>query len=329
MTSSLISLEYLFWLFRAHRGLFVLGAGASSGATPFGADFFLGPPLDYVRGGSFPVSLPAHSPLTDRLIRMARGFPQHRVFPGRVFRPGMDDFPLFELLERMPDAYARLHLMRALSTVRFNGMPRDNYTAFRLFHPAMLFNYNLDGLANEWCGRKHQIITPHGTVPKAYGSPDTARHLEILRDHDLTLRPDALVISVPESWDDQHLQSCLDALEGCSPDFVAIIGYSFGRDGDSYDDWVSLERFNRAFFDFRGPIFVIEPKPFHLRDTIADSICSNQVFGVARYWNIVAHAFLRLACGRGGERSLNYVCEQILDRYGDRVIFPMTGDGAV
>ena len=112
----------------------------------------------------------------------------------------------------------------------------------------------------------------------------------------------------------------------CSPLFIAIIGYTFGRDGSGHDDWISLDRLKSAFHCFAGNVYVIEPRPEPLREMIADGIESNRVFGVPAYWNILAHVFVEAAAGRAVGRSLNYACEQILDRHGDRVVFPTVRD---
>ena len=332
------SLEFLLWLFRARRGLFILGAGTSAGASAsagevrFGQDFLTGPADDYVRGGSFPVSLPIPSDLTRKIIQIAQCAPLSRLFPDRIIRPGTDEFPYAEIVQRMPDSFARIYMKHDLSSVRYSERPRDNYTAFRLFHPAMLMNYNLDGLATEYCGDVHQVVTPHGTVPKGYGSPNIARLLASVRDYDLRLAPDGLVMSVPESDDDENfenLRSCLDMMAMCSPQFISIVGYTFGRNDDGHDDWISLDRFKCAFRGFAGDIYVIEPKPEPLREIIADAVQSNRVFGVRGYWNIIAHVFLEAARGRADGRSLSYACERILDQHGDRVVFPITHDGAL
>jgi len=108
----------------------------------------------------------------------------------------------------------------------------------------------------------------------------------------------------------------------CSPQFIAIIGYTFGRNDNGHDDWISLDRFKRAFRGLEGDVYVIEPRPETLCEMIADGIESNRIFGVRAYWNIVAHVFLEAARGRVDGRSLNYACERILDRQGDRVVFP-------
>lgn len=333
MISTTPSLEFLLWLFRARRGLFILGAGASAGASEsagevrFGQDFLIAPALEYVRGGSFPVSLPVSSELSRKIIKVAQHVPLSRVFPGRIIRPGTDEYPFQELVQRMPNGFARLYMKHDLSRVRFSERPRDNYRAFRLFHPAMLMNYNLDGLATEYCSDVHRVVTPHGTIPKGYGSPDVAGLLASIRDHDLRLASDGLVMSVPETCDDLNLWRCLEMMATFSPQFIAIIGYTFGRNDNGHDDWISFNRFKRAFRCFAGDVYVIEPRPEPLREMIADGVESNRVLGVRGYWNIMAHVFLDAARGRVDGRSLNYACERILDQHDDRVVFPITRVG--
>jgi hypothetical protein len=55
---------------------------------------------------------------------------------------------------------------------------------------------------------------------------------------------------------------------------------------------------------------------------IADGIESDRVYPIAARWNILAHAIVESLSTRTGGRSLNYICEQLLDKYGDRVVFP-------
>lgn len=332
MASTTPSYEFLLRHFRARRGLYILGAGTSAGASEsagevrFGQDFLIGPALEYVRGGSFSVSVPVPSELSRKIVNAARGVPLSRVFPDRIIRPGTDDFPYEEIVQRMPDGFARLFMKRDLSKVRYSQRPRDNYTAFRLFHPATLMNYNLDGLATEYCSDIHRVLTPHGIIPKEYGGPDIARFLTSARDYDLHLGRDGLVMSVRESYSDPHLADCLHRMVTCSPQFIAIIGYTFGRNDRGHDDCVSLDFFKDAFRWYPGNVYIMEPWPEQLREMLADGIESNNVFGIPCYWNILAHAFIRAARGRICGRSLDYLSEEILDRRGDRVVFPLTLD---
>ena len=304
MTSRTPSYKFLLRHFRAQQGLFVLGAGASAGASEsggevrFGHDFLIAPALDYVRGDSFPVSIPVHSELSRKIINVARGVPLSRVFSDRIIRPGMGEFPYEELVQRMPGGFARLYMKHDLSKARYSKRPRDNYTAFRLFYPAMLMNYNLDGLATDCCSDIHHVLTPHGTIPAGYGSPEMVRLLAGVRDYDLHVEPDGFVISVPESPRDQNLGRCLDLMATCSPLFIAIIGYTFGRSGSGHDDWISLDRFKSAFHCFAGNVYVIEPRPEPLREMIADGIEFEPSL-----WRPCLLEYLGSCLRRGGSRS--------------------------
>ena len=297
------------------------GASESAGEVRFGQDFLIGPAVEHARGGSFPVSLPIPSELTRKIVNAARGVLLSRVFPDRIIRPGNEDFLCKEMARRMPDGFARLFMKPDLSKVRYSQRPRDNYTAFRLFHPATLMNYNLDGLATEYCSDIHRVLTPHGTIPKKYGGPDVTGLLTTMRDYDLQVGPDGLIMSVRECYTDPHLADCLQRMATCSPQFIAIIGYTFGRSDTGHDDCVSLDVFKDAFRWYSGNIYIMEPWPAQLREMLADGIESNNVFGIPCYWNILAHVFIRAIRGQICRQSLNYLCEQILDRHGDRAVF--------
>lgn len=316
------SLEFLLWLCREHRGLYILGAGASAGEVKLGREFLAAPGVDYALGDSFPVQVAEHDLLSRKIIDAAAHIPLTRVFPNRIIRTGTD-FPHLERMQRMPNSFARLSIKNHLANGRLKPRVRDSYVAFRLFKPATIMNFNLDGFATDYCGDIHQVLTPHGTVPRQYGSPEMAQFVANSRAYDLMLDPDELVMSVPESSGDGNLWRCLDTMVACSPEFIVVIGYTFGRNGDGHDDWISLARFMSAFRDFAGDIYVIEPAPDQLREMIADGVGSSRVFGLQAYWNVLAHAFLESTRNRLNGRSLNYFCEQTLDRHRDCVVFPL------
>jgi hypothetical protein len=321
------SLEFLFRRFQACSGLFVLGAGASAPTVGLGYDFLTGPALDYVRGGSFPVDLPASSELTRKIIGMARNIAPDRICPHRVLRPGTDVIPYWELLDRLPRAYTRLNLKYDLSKYRYGGNAIDNYSAFRLFAPSLLLNYNLDGLAEDYCGDIHEVLTPHGTVEAFHGAPGMVDIIKGVRDFDFDLDPDRLNLCEDETISDMRLVTSLLRMWQFSPAYIAIIGYTFGRNGAGHDDWVSLESFEYRFSEFDGDIYVIEPQPAALCEMLRERLKSKRVIGVRGYWNVLSHAFLQTARALDQPRSLNWVCEDILDRLGDRIAFPL-GKGA-
>jgi hypothetical protein len=326
MAPKTTSYETILTYFRACRGLYILGAGASWPEAPLGEDVLVGPGLDYVRhSGSFPAAIPGQSELNQRIIGVCRAIPICRVFPDPIDR-FRNDFLHIEILERLPGLHARLFMKHELSRYRYSGRLSDSYRVFQFFHPAMILNYNLDGVATDSCGSRHRVVDAHGTIERGYGAPRVAALRAEAREFDGASVPDDLLMCVPESYDDLRLANRLLQVERffqkSPPDFIAIIGYSFGRNGDSYDDRVSLDFFQQPFRGFQGNIYVMEPKPDLLRDMLAERIKSNKVVSVRAHWNVLAHAFLEEICCRNQKRSLNYVCEQILDRYGSRTAFP-------
>lgn len=320
MLSRTASHEFILQHFRACRGLYILGAGASTGLVPFASEFLRIPAIDQVRGGSFPADTSAQSELTvnsTSALLSAENI-SSLVYPDRSKRPGTEDPPYAEILRRQTDYFTRRRLEVALATPRFRQLKSDSYLVFRKFYPSVILNYNLDGLASDLCTPPHEVIAAHGTVDRGYGSPEMEEFLRSVREFDRLVPRDDNVLCVRESDDPfgGQLQRKLSRAMGACPHFIAVIGYSFGP-----DDWVSWLTFCRAFRRFAGIIYVIGPEPQELSNRIADAIKSKSVFGIRAYWNILAHAFIDAIGDYRTRRSLNYTCERILDASGDRTVF--------
>jgi hypothetical protein len=318
------SFESLLRQFQSQRGLFILGAGASAGTVKLGPAFLQTPGIDYViGGGSYPVEIPPHAPLSQKIIRNAGSAPMSQIFPGRSSRSGTVDFPFHEMLNRMPDAFARLHLKHELARTRFAGTPLDAYRVFRRFHPSTILNYNLDGLMTDHCSDIHEVFDPHGTVERGYGSPSGAALIASVRDYDFAVADDSFVMSVPESPTDNRLADQLRMAMRSLPSYVAIIGYSFAGADPDYDDFISLEFFMSRFCRFPGNVYVMSPYPAELAEVIAHGIDSNRVYSIPARWNVLAHAMVESLSGRRIGKSLNYFCERLLDSHGhDKMAFP-------
>ena len=82
------------------------------------------------------------------------------------------------------------------------------------------------------------------------------------------------MLSVPDSSTPEHLAKSLSHMLMCSPQFIAIIGYTFGLDPQRnlHDDWRSLAAFKHAFRHYTGNIYIVDPRPDYLRDMLADGI---------------------------------------------------------
>lgn len=301
-----------------------MGAGTSAGTAPLGGAFWSAAPLDYLRNlRGFSPDKPFHSLFIRRMIAGSENISAAEIYPGREIRPGTDDSAYQEILQRMPDLYASRLLKHLLSTPNFRGIQSDNYRVFRFFRPSLIANYNHDGLAAKFCGQRHRVLDMHGTIEREYGSPRMAELVNELREYHLPDKPDGVLMGIPESFLDSKLALRLLEVGRFCPDFIAIIGYTFARYGDGHDDRVSLAYFLERFKKFSGNIYVIDPEPEYIAELLADYLKSRSVLPIRARWNVLAHAFVKALSDPSTRRTLNYLHEQILDRHGSSVSFPL------
>lgn len=319
--------ERMFMRLRTRMGLFFVGAGASAGSSPLGRDFWRVSPLKYLRDlSSFPAILTRRSPLTQRMIDYS-GVDLPDIFPGRALRPGSDDYPFGEILKHLPDAFAREQLKHTLARptyrARTEGRTIDSYTVFRAFHPSIIANYNHDGLAREFCGAMHAIVEMHGSIDPVYGAPEFGAWVSRLRELDLALPSDDLVMGLPESWTDKRLYRRLLWVLSKAPWHIVIIGYSFAQMGSNYDDAVTLACFIQRFKHYPGAILVVSPDPTQLCEMLSDALQIRTVYPIKRYWNLLAHAYLETRRDPGKFRSLDHAHGFLYDRHGGGRAFPI------
>jgi hypothetical protein len=318
----------MFACFRTRTGLFVLGAGASAGSSPLGPNFWQVSPIDYLRNThSFPAILTPRKALTQRMIDHS-AIQWGDIFPGREFRPGTEEYPFLEILSRLPDEFAREQLKHVLARARYSprsvGTITDSYKVFRAFHASIIANYNHDGLAQEFCGTQHAIVEMHGTIDPIYGSPEFGAWISALREFDITLPPDDLVMGLPESWTDTRLSRRLSLVMSKAPQHVVIIGYSFAQMGSGYDDAVTRAFFIQRFKHYSGAILVISPDPTQLCEMLCEELEIKTVYPIKRYWNVLAHAYLETQLDPDKFRSLDHAYGFVYDRHGGEQAFPIS-----
>jgi hypothetical protein len=318
------SYEVLLRQFRTDSGLYLLGAGTSAGTAPLGRAFWTAPSLDFLRNiGGFSAEKPIHSPLTSGIIKNSSGIFLSEIFPNRALRPGNDDLLYREILRRMPNYYARLLLKHLLAKANFYDQQTHSYRILRFFAASLIANYNHDGLAAKFCGRCHRVLDMHGTIERGYGSPQVGTFLDEVREYHLPDLSDGILMGVPELWSDQRLSVKLLEIGRFVPTFIAIIGYSFARNGEAHDDHVSLAYLQHRFRGFQGSVYVIDPEPDYLRDMLSECLKSKNIFAVRARWNVLAHAMTKSLHNPCERKSLNYLHEHLLDTYGGGVAFPL------
>ncbi len=319
------SLEDLLNQFRSHSGLYIVGAGASAGLAPLGAEFWTSTPINFLRNfRGVSVDIPCHSGLVGRMLENWSDWDLQRVFPDREVRHG-SDFPILEFLVRMPNHYARTHLKSLLARAVYDNRRCDNYQVFQYFASSILANYNHDGLAVRFCGPRHRVLDMHGTVHPGYGSPEMMDFIDVASEYHLTDAPDGILMGEPEEWNSPALARKLDVVVQASPTFIAVIGYTFARNQRTsvFDDWVSLLRLSERFRGFRGNVYVIAPDPYEIQAMLSDAWQIRTVFGVRARWNLLAHVFMRALANRRERRFLNRIHDQLFDEFGGGAVFPL------
>lgn len=277
-------------LFRRTRGLYVVGAGASRPHAPLGGELDIGVIRHYADIGSYSVML-AHS--HPRLVRILSAY--EKLIP---FSNEPESLPA--LIRHMSTEQAFLSQLMQIAKVRAKGRSFEGVRVFREFRSGIVITYNVDGLLLDLPGNPHRIVDAHGSVPLFLASPSAASWIEPGVAE--AIAPEFAYINIDERerWNDLRLATKLAALNLSSPDFVAIIGYTFARQqGGNFNDWVSLYRFCKRFALTRGTIFVIDPAPEQLAVSLHNALPAATIVCVPARWDLIAKAFFDVrASGR-------------------------------
>lgn len=193
----------------------------------------------------------------------------------------------------MPSSYALLALFYHLARPTYRNAVVFNYLVFRSFAPSTIVNYNLDGLASRLCAVRHRVIETHGTVHPGFGNPEVVNIIQAVRDYDLnlsSLRNQYCVLFEREDENDPCLfkkhMAIAKAIQNCN--FVCIIGYSFARNDLGFDDYLSFEFITSVLRLHNRNVFVLDPNPAPLAETIAEKTKSREVHAVPIRWDVLA-----------------------------------------
>ncbi len=270
------------------RGLYVLGAGASSPLVPLASMFGSEVGRLYLSGSSFPINAPPKDIRSNKIIRDALSRQKPRTVES-------------ELLARMSTGYALYASRYLLARPAALNLHPNNYAVFDLFPPSIIWNFNHDGLAERMCAPRHQIFNEHGVVHSAYGSDFGRASMNFAQEfdpiakdvHELMFEPE------PEAFYDRAIPD----LDTCR--FVAMIGYSFARTDNGFDDTASLYRLCEALRASPRPVVIIDPSPELTVELVRDWVKSNRVYSYSLYWNVYSRVLLRALIASGEKRSID------------------------
>ena len=273
-------LRGLLWAMCQSRTFYVLGAGASYGLIPVTQEMRRLIEGDYHSVGVYQTDPAPHSQLFERLFGT---IPRHERDIRKI------------LLTHIPPGALDLLAQRALWRPSDGTVP-PQYAVFDVVgFPATLCNFNLDGLASDYCGHRHHVLEMHGRI-------DSLRFERMNYDELLEatvvygirlphLTPKLMPQVEPEAITLQPTYAYARRLFRYAP-AVIILGYSFGQRNDGFDDKHSFEYIASLLRVSPRPVFVVSPTPHDLAGLLRDALSWRYVFGLPLRWELFSGAVL-------------------------------------
>jgi hypothetical protein len=284
------------------RTFYVLGAGASYGLIPVTQEMRDIIESDFHSVGVYETTPAPYSQLFERIFGIIR----------------QDERNIRKLLlTHMPLGALDLLAQRALWRPS-NGVVPPQYAVFDIVgSPAILCNFNLDGLASAHCSHRHYVLEMHGRIDslrfERLNYEELLEAAVVYGIHFPHLTPKLMPQVEPENIVLQPAYAQAKALFPYAQAAI-ILGYSFGNRSDGFDDKYSFEYLSSLLKSHPRPVFVVSPTPHDLAELLRDKLSWKYVFGVALRWEVFSGVVLANADPVQGMRT---IC---LDINLDRVI---------
>jgi len=294
-------LQGLLWAMSQPRTFYVLGSGASYGLVPVTQQMRRFIEDEYHSIGAYPISPAPYSALFERVV-------------GHISEDENDLRTI--LLNHMPLGTLDFLSQRALWTLIQEAVP-PQYAVFSVLgSPSTILNFNLDGLARAYCRHRHFILEVHGSIDRPwFEHVDYRELLEATVMYDVAiphLTPKLLPSPEPVGITEALKYDIARRLFPLAP-AVVIVGYSFGRRHDTFDDARSFEWLINLLQAHPRAIFVVSPTPDEVVQALRDRLSSYNVFGLSLRWEVFSATVMAASHPIGGLRSR--WCDQQLDEF--------------
>jgi hypothetical protein len=278
------------------RSFYILGAGASAGIIPLTNQQGGKIVERHLEHGAFSISAIEIDTIAKRLLGNARY---------------SEDCLRQELINRIPTGAIKAISYQLMTAM--NGIsPPAQYDVFNTAeYRSVIFNFNVDGLANRFC-KRHLVLNAHGVLDPEITHSDAWNELiELCLTYHLEapLIPNVLL---PQKEPFGTTTSGSYKIASKAYPFttnIVIVGYSFGRNNTELDDWESYLYFTSLFKTQEKPIVVISP---YGADQLVHMLCEDllrkNIFAISAYWNYLASAILE-------SRRMKLMFPHIKDRY--------------
>lgn len=260
-----------------YNSFYIIGAGASAGLIPMtheqGGTIF----NRYFKFGMFSLN----EGLLDEGAKRLLGSMQYAE-------------DQIELVNRINPGAVRAIAMQ-LMTPGSNIVKKPyQYIVFKLAkEKSVVFSLNVDSLATKYCGN-HYIFYPHGKLNPALMQSNSWNEIIDICLHYSLEPPKIPGLLLPQKepfgiTNGQQYKACKYLFPYMN--YIVLIGYSFGFDGNELDDCETFDFFKNLLKSYKKPIIVIDPfRSEKIAEMLREEFKNKQVYEISAYWEYLSQA---------------------------------------
>ena len=262
-----------------YNSFYIIGAGASAGLIPMTHEQGRIIYNRYFEFGMFSIN----EGLLDEGARRLLGSMQYA-----------EDQITSELVSMINQGAVRAIAMQLMTPDSNKVKNLYQYIVFKLAkEKSIIFSLNVDGLATKFCGN-HYIFYPHGKLNSASMRSKSWNEIIDICLHYFLEPPKIPGVLLPQKepfgiTNGQQYKTCRSLFPYMN--YIVIIGYSFGFDGNELDDWETFDFFKNLLKSYKKPIIVIDPfRSEEIAEMLREEFKSDAVYEISAYWEYLSQA---------------------------------------
>jgi hypothetical protein len=249
---------YPFFEVFCSNSFYLIGAGASAPIIPLGKKLGQEVKSIYKNIGCYPPKTYEPSETVKRILE-----PSER-----------EDYILQTMSPRMLDLIATYKL--SINNIHCNC---PQYEIFRFAKPSIIFNMNVDGLAERYCQRRHTLLSPHGTIQYQLTKFDWIHLIEGANVYGVYPPKNDILLPQPEPKNITCKEQYRRAISYFPyAKYFIVIGYSFGLyrekefPKETLDDIETFDFFIELLKTYKKHILIIDPEPGYAAHVLQETI---------------------------------------------------------
>jgi len=205
--------------------------------------------------------------------------------------------------------------------------PISQYEVFNFAkQKSVIFNFNLDGLTDLFC-KNHYVFYPHGVLNyRKYQSKEWDQVIDVCFFYGIQpqIPPNVLLPQKEPINTSNRVEYLLARKLFPYTKYVVLIGYSFGFNGNDFDDWETFSFFKEICNIYKKTIIIVDLfNSKGLADMLREELKQNNIYEIAASWEFLSKAKLELErvkvlCPHDKDRrkfDLCYIYNMLCDRF--------------